>query len=141
VRSDRLASALVAFGRANTASTRQEVLQALTESELIFPAAERGPREKGVRLAFTQDSQGRPLLPGLTDQQHFSVWLPSGGPYARAPAAVFLQTLLAGPFLLLVLNPGGEASALIDRRALELLASGEMPQAADVGDAFVNKWG
>ena len=35
------------------------VLDELVGSELIFPAAEREPEDKGVRLAFTKDRRGR----------------------------------------------------------------------------------
>jgi hypothetical protein len=141
VGSDRLAAAIAAFRDADTAQTQQRVLDELARSELIFPAAERGPRDKSVQLGFTQDRRGRPILPGFTDEPHLSIWLPGGGPYAKAPAAAFLNTALAGPFAGLVLNPGSDASAFVDRRALELLAAGKPMHVADnKGEALVQEW-
>jgi hypothetical protein len=136
-----LSAALEAFARVETSETRRRVLQALTDAELIFPTAERGPDEQRVRLAFTQDGHGRPVLPGFTDESRLRVWLPEGGSYAKAAPAGFLPSVLAGPFVGLVLNPGSEASALIDRHALELLASGETLSVSDAaaGD-LVTKW-
>lgn len=137
----RLAAALEAFAEAETPDTRRQVLEALANADLIFPTAERGPGERSVRLAFTKDDQGRPVLTGFTDESHLSVWLPEGGPYAKAPPAGFLPSVLAGPFVGLVLNPGSEASALVDRRALELLASGNPPSiSAGAEGALVRRW-
>ncbi len=140
--SDRLAAALAAFRESDTAETQQRILDELAGSELIFPAAERGPRDKGVQLAFTKDQRGRPILPGFTDEHHLSMWLPGGGPYAKAPASGYLPTALAGPFAGLVLNPGSEASAFVDRRALELLAAGKTTRVTDGGgeEALVQGW-
>lgn len=128
---DRLAAALAAFRDADTAETQQQVLDELARGELFFPAAERGPRDQGVRLAFTKDHRGRHILPGFTDEQHLSRWLAGGGPYAKATPAGFLPTVLAGPFAGLVLNPGSDASAFVDRRALELLAAGKTTHGPD----------
>ena len=130
-----LAAALKAFSEAETPATRRKVLEALTDAELLFPTDER------KRLAFTQDTQGRPVLPAFTDETHLSLWLPQGGPYARAGAGGFLPSVLAGPFVGLVLNPGSEANALVDRRALEQLASGNLPPVmAGAFEALVRKW-
>jgi hypothetical protein len=43
-------------------------------------------------LPQTQDDQGRPVLPGFTDESHLSVWLPGGAPYAKAAPAGFLPS-------------------------------------------------
>jgi hypothetical protein len=80
-----------------------------------------------VRLASTQDAEGRTVLPGFTSESQLRAWLPGGGPYAKAPRAGFLPSFLAGPFVGLVLNPGSQASAFVDRRELELLVSGHPP--------------
>jgi len=125
VSGDSLVAALAAFRHAGTAQSERKVLEELATSELIFPADERGRQERGIRLAFTKDQYGRRVLPGFTDEQHLSEWLPGGGPYAKAQAAGFLPAVLAGPFAGLALNPGSEASAFVDRRALELLAAGK----------------
>jgi SseB protein N-terminal domain len=141
VTGERLAAALEAFAEAETPDTRWHVLDALANADLIFPTAERGPGEQSVRLAFTQDDQGRPVLPGFTDESHLRVWLPGGGPYAKAAPKGFLPSVLAGPFVGLVLNPGSEASALVDRRALELLASGNPSSVSTGADgALVRRW-
>jgi SseB protein N-terminal domain len=140
VRHDRLTAALTAFHQTDNAQTSREVLAALNESELIFPAAERAAGEQAVRLAFTLDGQGRPVLPAFTDQQQFSLWLPGGGPYAKAAALGFLPTILAGPLIGLLINPGSAASALVDRRAIELLASGEPLPTADIDLSLVRRW-
>jgi hypothetical protein len=139
---DRLAAALAAFRDADTAETQQRVLDELAGAELIFPAAERGPQDRGVRLAFTKDERGRPVLPGFTDQQHLSTWLPGGGPYAKAPASGYLPTVLNGPFAGLALNPGSDAGAFVDRRALEVLAAGKTAQVlSDSGEVgLVQRW-
>lgn len=140
--SDRLAAALAAFSDADTAESQQQVLDELARSELFFPAAERGPRDQGVRLAFTKDQQGRHILPGFTDEQHLSRWLAGGGSYAKAGPAGFLPTVLAGPFAGLVLNPGSDASAFVARRALELLAAGKTTHVADDDGegTLVHRW-
>jgi hypothetical protein len=141
VGSDRLAEAIAAFLDTDSVETQQRVLDELATSELIFPAAERGPRDAGVQLAFIQDQRGRPILTGFTDEPHLSLWQPGGGPYAKAPAAAFLPTAIAGPFAGLVLNPGSEASAFVDRRALQLLAAGKAAHVADnKGEALVQEW-
>jgi hypothetical protein len=108
---------------------------------LIFPATERTSEAQDVRLAFTQDAEGRPVLPGFTREYSCVRGCPGGGPYAKAPRAGFLPSFLAGPFVGLVLNPGSQASAFVDRRALELLASGH-PRSESVGveDTLVTKW-
>ena len=139
---NRLAAALDAFGDADTADTQQRVLDELARGELLFPAAERGPRDQSVRLAFTKDQRGRHILPGFTDEKHLSRWLPGGGPYAKAPAAGYLPMMLAGPFAGLVLNPGSEASAFVDRRALELLAAGKTTHVSDDSGegGLVQRW-
>src|SRR3974390_1468826 len=94
----RLALALSALSHDDTRTTRREVLVALAESELLFPAAEPEPGEPALSLAYTQDEAGRPLLPGFTDQRRLAAWAP-GSPYVRAEASVFLPTILAGPFV------------------------------------------
>jgi hypothetical protein len=137
VSTERLLEALAAFCDADTKETRQRVLEELARSELIFPAAERGRRDQGVRLAFTKDQDGRQVLPGFTDDRHLRIWLPGGGPYAKARAGGFLPTVLAGPFAGLVLNPASEASAFVDRRALDFLAAG---QAVTCERALVKRW-
>jgi hypothetical protein len=132
VKSGHLADALSEFHRRNTVSARRKVLEALASSELIFPAAERREQGgQGLALAFAKDRQGHPVLPGFTDERHLREWLPTGGPHATAPAVAFLPTVLAGPFVGLVINPGSPASAFVDRRALELLAAGKQPTAEE----------
>jgi hypothetical protein len=138
---DDLVAALVAFSAADTSDSRRRVLEELGQSELIFPMAERAPDDPGVRLAFTEDAHGRPVLPAFTDEAQLSIWLVSGGPYAKAPASGFLPSVLAGPFVGLALNPGSDASAFVDRRALELLASGNLSAGDDgVQAALVARW-
>lgn len=139
---DRLAAALAAFRESNTAATQQRVLDELVRSELIFPTAEPGPRATGLQLGFTDDQLGRPILPGFTDEHHLSIWLRSGGPYAKARAAGFLPAFLEGPFVGLALNPGSEASVLVDRRAVELLAAGRKAHLTDYDgeEALVREW-
>lgn len=138
---DPIAAALAAFGDADTAETRQRILYALAQGELLFPTAERGAGDADFRLAFTKDHQGRQVLPAFTDERHLSRWLPGGGSYATAVAADFLPMALAGPFAGLVLNPGSDASAFVDRRALELLAAGETTHETDrKGEALVQEW-
>jgi hypothetical protein len=50
--------------------------------------------------------------------------------------------VLAGPFAGLALNPGSDASAFVDRRALELLAEGKTPHVSDDsrGVGLVQRW-
>jgi hypothetical protein len=140
VNSARLADALSEFHHSDTVSARRKVLEALAISELIFPAEERRERSgQGLALAFAKDRQGQPVLPGFTDERHLREWLPTGGPHATAPASGFLPTVLAGPFVGLVINPGSEASAFVDRRALELLAAGKQPTAEE--SILVRAWG
>jgi hypothetical protein len=85
---------------------------------------------------------GRPILPGFTDEHHLSIWWRSGSPYAKAGAAGFLPAFLEGPFVGLALNPGSEASALVNRRALELLAAGRKAHVTDFKgeEALVRAW-
>ena len=139
---DRLVAALADFRDADTAETQRRVLDELVGSELIFPTADREPGDKSIRLAFTVDRRGRYILPGFTDERCLSVWLPSGGDYATAPGAGAISALLAGPFAGLVLNPGSEASAFVDRRALELLVAGKITDVADGNGetGLVQKW-
>lgn len=138
--SDLLAAALSAFGDADTAETQQRILDALAKTELLFPVAQRAPQDLGVRLAFTRDQLGRSVLPGFTDEPHLRLWLPGGGPYAKAAAADYLPAILTGPFVGLALNPGSDASAFVDRRALEILAAGKTLRASAVGGALVQRW-
>ncbi len=83
--SDRLDSAIAAFYADESGPTRLELLNALTQSELLFPAAERSEANSPLRLGFTLDSSGRPMLPAFTDLAFLNAWLPAGA-YARHQA-------------------------------------------------------
>jgi hypothetical protein len=145
---DDLAAALAAFSASDTPDSRRNVLEALAQSDLIFPMAERAPDDPVVRLEFIQDPRGRPVLPAFTGEGELEAWLVSGGHHAKAspPGLLprllsFLPSLLRDPFVGLALNPGSKASALVGQSALELLRSGKPP----VGDggldpAFVTRW-
>lgn len=130
MKSARLALALAAFRDRGTPDTRQEILAALADCELLFAVAERGPGDRGIRLAYAKDGQGRLVVPGFTDAQHLRAWLRVASGSATAPAAGFLPAVLSGPFAGLVLDPNSDASTFIDRHALERLFAGEDPRSA-----------
>ena len=58
------ANALTKFHESDTAEARLQVLEALSQSELIFAASESAPVDLRVVLAFAHDERGRPLVPG-----------------------------------------------------------------------------
>jgi len=137
--SDRLDSAIAAFYADESGPTRLELLNALTQSELLFPAAERSEANSPLRLGFTLDSSGRPMLPAFTDLAFLNAWLPAGA-YARASGDAIGQTLLSGPFVALLINPGSDRSVRVDRRALEMLLGGGGPHLPDIGEPLVQRW-
>lgn len=92
--SGRLTSAIAAFYTNDSGEARLEVLDALYVADLIVPAAERKDVDSPLRLAFTADAAGKPLLPSFTDLKHFAVWLPAGGPWAKASGYVIAKPCL-----------------------------------------------
>jgi hypothetical protein len=134
-----LIEGLEAFMASDTADTRRQLLNILSTSVLVFPTAEPKAGDTGPKLAFTQDSEGRPVLPAFTDDKHLLVWLPDGSPYATAPADAFLPSALQGPFIGIALNPGSSASAFVDRSAIELVVSGNVAR-GEIGRGFVRRW-
>ena len=77
------------------------------------------------------------MLLGFTNEEKLRKWMPGGTPHATAAATAFLPATLKGPFTGLVLDPGSEASAFIHRRALELLAEGQLSTETNAVTPFV----
>ena len=128
---DSLLATLQALHGAPTSESRTRVLRALMSSELLLPVADGSAAAKGVALAFTRDGAGRTLAPAFTDEGRLRAWLRTGGGYARAPAGSVIATLLAGPFAGLLLNPGSDECAVIERDAIQALAGGTLPHDDD----------
>lgn len=123
---DSLLDWLQAFNNASTSDSRAGVLRALMSSDLFVPVASRSSSAKGLALAFTQDSAGRTLASAFTDEGRLRTWLRTGGDYARAPARALIATLLAGQFAGLLLNPGSDECAVIERHEMQTLAGGTL---------------
>lgn len=122
-----LLASLQAFHSASTSESRARVLRALMSSELLVPVSTRSATADGLALAFTQDGAGRTLAPAFTDERRLRTWLRTGGDYARAPARGLIATLLAGPFAGLLLNPGSDECAVVERHAMQALTGGTLP--------------
>lgn len=136
---DPMLSALDDFCRADTPDTRRHLLESLLQATLIFVTAPRAEGEN-VRLAFTSDQLGRPVLPAFTDGTHVSLWLPQGSDIAEAPASGFLPALLSGPFVGLLINSKSETSVFIARPVLEQLADGHVPSFPDDDVDLMQRW-
>ena len=128
---DSLLDSLQAFHSGSTSESRARVHRALMSSDLLVPVSSSPSSAKGLALAFTQDSAGRTLAPAFTDEGRLRTWLRTGGDYARAPARALIATLLAGPFAGLLLNPGSDECAVIERDVMQTLAGGTIPPADD----------
>ncbi len=122
---ERLLEALAAFCDADTKETRQRVLEELARSELIFPAAERGRRDQGVRLAFTKDQDGRQVT--LTGQ------LPYQARIALAECLGTRVVLFPGDHGGFSIHPG-EFAYMLHRRPLDQRVTDDRkPESETVG--------
>lgn len=119
-----LNAALAAFNVSSTVETRQDLLSALLGSELFFAAASRKSPSDPLRLAFMRDGRGRLLLPGFTDERSFAIFSPKGGDLVKASASTFIPAALEGRFEGIAINPRSRLTAVVTRRALELLTQG-----------------
>ena len=102
------------------AKNQGAVFRALLRARLIFPSVSSAPGR--ISLAFIKEPNGDLLTPAFSDAQALIAWAPSGQSVSTADATAFIPALLAGPTSGIVLNPGSNASVLLDRKMLENLA-------------------
>jgi len=102
------------------AKNQGAVFRALLRARLIFPSVSSAPGR--ISLAFIKEPNGDLLTPAFSDAQALFAWAPSGQSVSTADATAFIPALLAGPTSGIVLNPGSNASVLLDRKMLENLA-------------------
>lgn len=100
---------------------QEDVLQAVLDSTLIFPSVSEAPGR--LALAFIREPNGNLLTPAFTDARALLAWAPSGHSVSTADATFFIPAIQASPTSGIVLNPGGKASVVLDRRTLENLAA------------------
>jgi hypothetical protein len=131
--------ALADFCEADTSKTRRRLLKTLSQATLMFVIA---PPWGGdvSRLAFTDDDQGRPMLPAFTDELHVARWLQETMHVAEAPASAFLPVLLKGPFVGLLLNPKSETAVFVGRRVVEQLVDGKLPAFSESDAELLHRW-
>jgi len=117
-----LRSAVEAFVRSGGDPKNQEaVFQALVRGSLIFPSVSQVPGK--IALAFIKEPNGDLLTPAFTDARALLAWAPSGHSVSTADAAGFIPAIQASPTAGMVLNPGSEASLVLDRKTLDTLAA------------------
>lgn len=121
-RNPRLRAALETFVQGGGSIKDQEaVFQGVLQSTLIFPSISQAPGR--VALAFIREPNGNLLTPAFTDARALLVWAPPGHSVSMAEAPGFIPAIQASPTSGMVLNPGSEASLVLDREALENLAA------------------
>ena len=116
-----LRTAVAEFVRSGGDAKHQDaVFRALVLATLIFPSVSSAPGNTSI--AFIKEPNGDLLTPAFTDAQALFAWAPAGQSVSTAEATGFIPALLAGPTSGMVLNPGSNASVVLDRAMLEPLA-------------------
>lgn len=100
---------------------QEAVFRAVLQSTLIFPSVSQAPGR--VALAFIREPNGNLLTPAFTDARALLAWAPSGHSVSTADATGFIPAIQASPTAGMVLNPGSEASLVLDRKTLENLTA------------------